>query len=108
MDTLLFLLMFAGAWLVVGWYIHNELRKTPGTAGLLAIRNEAALGRDGAASYRLRQRRTPTRFSNLPNAETSARYRTAGEGASYRAVDRQAYAERGAAYKVKTRNAESA
>lgn len=103
MDTLLFFVMFAGAWLVLGWYVHNEIRKTPGTAGLLAIRNDARPSRDGGAAYRVRARRARPILSNLPDADNPARYQTASEARSYRAVERVSYSDRGSAYREKTR-----
>jgi hypothetical protein len=107
MDTLLFLLMFAGAWLVLGWYVHNEARGAGGSAGLLAIRNEARPGRDGA-TYRMRARRVRSSLQNLPDTDGSPRYRPAPDGASYRAVDRAAFVDRGASYREKARAKDSA
>lgn len=112
METLLFLLMFAGAWLVLGWYVHNEARNAAGAAGILAIRNNAAPGRDAAASYRVRARNGRSSLSNIPanfpGTDNAPRYRAAADTSSYRAVDRAAFAERGAAYVEKTRTKDSA
>ena len=103
MDTLLFLLMFAGAWLVLGWYMHNEVRSTPGTAGLLAIRNDARPGTEGAAAYRVRPRRLRGAVSSLPEKDGLARYRQASDASSYRNAERAGYTERGATYREKPR-----
>ena len=112
MDTLLFLLMIAGAATVLGWYVHNEVRNAPGTAGFLAIRRDETPGAvnaaDNAAAYRLRPRRARSSLSNLPDTENFGRYTAAAAGASYRAADRITYTERAAAYRERTRTGDGA
>lgn len=102
MDTLLFFLVFAGAALVLGWYVQNELRGAPGTAGFLAIRADAVPDDDDAPAYRVRARRMRSNRADIPDSESPARYRSAAGVPGYRSPDGAGFRERAAGYREKT------
>lgn len=101
-DLAFFVLILATGALTLGWYVVNVERRSPGAAGLLALRSDNAGAYVGARSAYVEKARSIRRstLSTFPGQEpASGRYRAARVDAAYRSVQGASYAARGDAYR---------
>lgn len=93
-------ILFTGA-VVCAWYIVNVERRSPGAAGLLALRAGAAATEAPRSAYVVREPRRIGQVAARPGQveQFAGRYRPARAESAYRGLDRAAYVERGASWR---------